>query len=83
MNNLEILELAGLRCDGRESSSIRPISINFEVNSTMDGSVYYQQGLNKILVNIVGPMESGMNRNDSMEKGSIEVNYRELPFWFF
>ena len=50
MHGSEILELANLRVDGRAFSELRSIRYRLtpSVGSNIDGSVYYEQGLNKV-----------------------------------
>lgn len=50
MQGSEILELANLRIDGRKYSELRSIRYKLtpSVGSSIDGSVYYEQGLNKV-----------------------------------
>ncbi len=50
MQGSEILEFANLRVDGRAFSELRSIRYKLtpSVGSNIDGSVYYEQGLNKV-----------------------------------
>lgn len=57
MQNFEILELAGLRIDGRKYSELRPMQHRIGLLSYADGSAYVEQGLNKVLVIVKGPQE--------------------------
>ena len=50
MQNIDILALAGLRLDGRKYDDIRRIKLKVGVVDNADGSVYYEQGLNKVLI---------------------------------
>jgi len=89
MQNIDILALAGLRLDGRKYDDIRSIRIKVGSSissgvSSADGSVYYENGLNKILVAIHGPHEQPIKRkgnNDILiDKGTIEVSLNNAPF---
>ena len=51
-----LLELAGIRVDGRRPLELREIKIRPHVNSDEgDGTAYLEQGLNKVLITIHGP----------------------------
>ena len=82
MQNLDILALAGLRLDGRKYDDIRRIKLKVGVVNNADGSVYYEQGLNKVLITVHGPQEPIRKKgNDiSIDKGSIEVNLHNAPY---
>lgn len=80
MNNSEILALANLRVDGRKPCDVRKIRYNFGVEESADGSVYYEQGLNKVLVCVHGPQEPLRRSDASTEVGSIVCRYINAPF---
>jgi len=87
MQHAEILALAGLRVDGRREDDLRTISFRFNPITNADGSVYYEQGLNKILVIVHGPQEQGNanssgNENSSVltESGKLVVNVENASF---
>ena len=71
MQHSEILALAGLRVDGRREDDLRTIGFEFNAIAQADGSVYYEQGLNKILVIVHGPQESRAG-GDSASSGPLE-----------
>jgi exosome complex component RRP41 len=78
---LEILELAGLRNDGRKALEIRPVSVNFTIDSSRDGSIFYQQGQNRVLVSIDGPSESRQRQIPNLHlQGHVSINYKEAPY---
>lgn len=79
MQHAEILALAGLRIDGRRPEELRSIRHRMGVTPYADGSVYYEQGLNKILVNIHGPQEP-VRRPDDQDNGTINVQLLNAPF---
>ncbi len=71
MQQAEILSLAGLRLDGRRFNELRKIKYKIGVENTADGSVYLEQGLNKVLVMIHGPKE---RKNKGNEGNNDKVN---------
>lgn len=64
MQHAEILALAGLRIDGRKPTDVRKLhhKIGVVSGTAADGSVYFEQGLNKVLVMVHGPQEP-LNRS--------------------
>jgi len=82
MQNLDILALAGLRLDGRKYDDVRRIRLRVGVVNNADGSVYYEHGLNKVLVSVHGPQEPIRRKgNDiSLDKGNIDVVLHNAPF---
>ncbi len=79
MLHADILALAGLRVDGRRPDEMRTINHRLGVTPLADGSAYYEQGLNKILVNVHGPQEPS-HRTDDQERGEIDVQLELAPF---
>ena len=79
MQHADILALAGLRIDGRRPDEMRSIRLRLGVTPMADGSVYYEQGLNKILVNAHGPQEP-VRRADDQERGAINVQIVNASF---
>lgn len=86
MQNAEILALAGLRVDGRRENEIRSIKYKFGVIPMADGSVYFEQGLNKVLVIVHGPQEShnsgGYMNNvgaNAGENGILSISFETAP----
>ena len=67
MQNSDILSLAGLRIDGRRFGELRTMKckIGFDKTMSSDGSVYFEHGLNKVVVMINGPVESN-KRSDML-----------------
>jgi len=74
MQQQEILELAGLRGDGRKYEEIRPLSHNIGLISHADGSAYMEQGLNKVLAIVNGPHEPRRKSNDSNSDQVVYYN---------
>jgi exosome complex component RRP41 len=79
MQHAEILALAGLRVDGRRPEELRSIRHRMGVTPHADGSIYYEQGLNKILVNVHGPQEP-VRRPEDQENGTIKVQLLNAAF---
>ena len=79
MNNADILAFAGLRVDGRRADELRSLRMKFNATPDADGSVYFEQGLNKILVNVHGPREPP-RRPDDDSKGILTVAVVNAPF---
>lgn len=79
MQHAEILALAGLRIDGRRQDEIRTLCHQYGVSPEADGSVYFEQGLNKIMVCVHGPQEP-TKRPDDETKAQVEVLIANAPF---
>eukprot|EP01038_Epipyxis_sp_PR26KG_P014564 gene14564-19553_t len=84
MQNIDILALAGLRVDGRRADDIRDLKHRLgPISMTVaDGSAYFEQGLNKILVAVHGPHEPKRRGNlaGSNDKCVISCRYCNTPF---
>ena len=65
MQHATILAVAGLRMDGRRHNELRKIRHKIGLISSADGSAYIEQGLNKVLVIICGPMEQARRLGDA------------------
>jgi exosome complex component RRP41 len=81
MQQQEILELANLRIDGRQFNQIRRLKHKIGVLPNVDGSAYFEHGLNKVLALVVGPHEI-KRRSDvtNDEKGFINCRVIYAPF---
>ena len=79
MQHAEILSLAGLRVDGRRPDELRTLRHSFGVNPEADGSVFYEQGLNKLIVNVHGPHEP-TRRVLQSEAVEVAVRVSQAPF---
>jgi len=85
MQHAEILSLAGLRIDGRRPTDIRRLhhKIGAVSGTAADGSVYFEQGLNKVLVMVHGPQEplnrSGQGGSDLIDKCNIDCRIVMAP----
>ena len=73
MQHSDILAIAGLRIDGRRYDELRNINWKIGVEAGADGSVYMEQGLNKILVSVFGPQEQRSRTNDISGDKVIEM----------
>ena len=80
MQHSDILAIAGLRIDGRRNIDLRQIKLKIGVSNTADGSCYFEQGLNKVLAVIHGPIEQQRRGDDSNEKGSLIIRLINAPF---
>ena len=80
MQHSDILAIAGLRIDGRRNVDIRQVKLKLGVANAADGSCYFEQGLNKVLAIIHGPLELQRRGDDSNEKGSLIVRLINAPF---
>lgn len=81
MQNAEILELAGLRIDGRRPDEIRPMDSRIGFVSHVDGSAYLEHGLNKVLAMVVGPHEPKRRGDPSINDDcQIECQILHAPF---
>jgi exosome complex component RRP41 len=81
MQHADILAIAGLRIDGRRSSDIRRLNFKVGVMKSADGSAYFEQGLNKVLVIVNGPQEPLRRTGDqSNTLGSLNCKLINAPF---
>jgi exosome complex component RRP41 len=81
MQNYDIIDLAGLRIDGRKSDELRNLKHRIGVIDYADGSAYLEQGLNKILTIIHGPREPKRRMNESADdQCNIVVKLINAPF---
>ena len=80
MQYADILNLAGLRHDGRKANELRELKHNLGVGPYGDGSCYFEQGLNKVLVVVNGPCEIARNSQDYVDKGLITINISNAAF---
>ena len=79
MQHSEILALAGLRVDGRRKDEIRTLRHQYGVSPGADGSLYFEQGLNKMMACIHGPLEP-VKRPEDETKAEVEVLIANAPF---
>ena len=57
MRRTEYINTAGLRQDGRRPKELRRLQCRFGVVPKADGSVYYEQGLTRVIAVVNGPRE--------------------------
>ena len=79
MQHADILAIAGLRVDGRRDSDIRQIKMNIGLMKSADGSAYFEQGLNKVLVIVQGPQEP-VRRENAVDIGTLTCKLVNAPF---
>lgn len=82
MQRFDILELAGLRIDGRKPSELRPLTHRIGVTTYTDGSAYFEHGLNKVLAMVIGPHEPKKRNTDvnSSDDCKIDCSVQYAPF---
>mmetsp|Transcript_1920 Transcript_1920/g.2008 ORF Transcript_1920/g.2008 Transcript_1920/m.2008 type:complete len:92 (-) Transcript_1920:679-954(-) len=74
MQHANILAIAGLRIDGRRNNELRDIKYKIGLNPSADGSTYFEQGLNKILVVVNGPQEPSRRSGDNTSALVLSIN---------
>ena len=79
MRNAEILAITGLRVDGRRPTELRCLRHKLNVLPSADGSCYFEQGLNKVLVVVHGPHEP-FRRDHGSVIGKVSVRVLAAPF---
>jgi exosome complex component RRP41 len=55
---MDLISIQNLRLDGRKPNELRNISIKSTIASNSTGSCLYSHGNNKVLVTVLGPIES-------------------------
>ena len=83
MQHADILNLAGLRIDGRKPSDLRKCAYKLGASSSGDGSCYLEQGLNKVLCVVTGPCEPtsrAASTDYGNDKGIVVVQLSNAPF---
>lgn len=79
----EVVNKHGVRQDGRKLTEIRRLKciINDGVQRGVDGSVYFEQGQNKLIVSITGPVPSSNNlaSSNSSLGSQVSCNFRLSP----
>ncbi|KAH3899031.1 exosome non-catalytic core subunit SKI6 SCDLUD_004453 [Saccharomycodes ludwigii] len=77
MSRLEIYSPEGLRLDGRRWNELRRFECSTTNSGNHDGSSYLEQGQNKIITIVNGPMEpnnrSQINQSNAILKVSINI----------
>ncbi|KAL5369290.1 archeo-eukaryotic exosomal RNAse [Cryptosporidium parvum] len=81
----EIVNKHGIRQDGRKLTEIRRIKCIINEGNQRgieDGNVYFEQGQNKLIVSIVGPVPISGNINYTNNNSGVQINcnFRVSPF---
>jgi len=76
----KLIDKKGLRLDGRKADELRPIKIEVGVLSNADGSVYIEQGKNKILAAVFGPREMHPKHMALADRTVLKCRYHMAPF---
>ncbi|OII72695.1 archeo-exosomal RNAse [Cryptosporidium ubiquitum] len=80
----EIVNKHGIRQDGRKLTEIRRIKciVNEGTQRGVDGNVYFEQGQNKLIVSIIGPIPISGNINNLNSNSGVQINcnFRVSPF---
>ena len=71
---------AGLRRDGRRPTETRRLQCRFGVLGKCDGSVYLEQGCNKVLVAVRGPRAVGFKSKEKFDRARLSCVYTVAPF---
>ena len=80
MQTAELLQIAGLRADGRRFHELRRMRHKISLIPTADGSAYLEQGLNKVVVIINGPQEPRKSLEQPNDVGSISIHLAMAAF---
>ena len=80
MINADLMNLAGLRADGRSFTDLRRIRHKIGLFSEADGSAYLEQGLNKVLILVNGPQEPRKSSDQNTEMGTVSVHLAIAAF---
>lgn len=80
----EVVNKHGVRQDGRRLTEIRRLKciVNEGVQRGVDGSVYFEQGQNKLIVSIIGPVPSSSSVASSGNGlgSQVSCNFRLSPY---
>ena len=76
----ELIDSKGVRADGRKLDQLRPIKLEIGILDKADGSVYIEQGKNKILVAVYGPREAHPKHIALPDRAVIRCRYHMAPF---
>ena len=78
--NREIISITKLRRDGRKADEARKTNVRLGAVDGADGSVYFEQGENKILAHINGPKVPSNKGGSRSQKASLTCSYTVAPF---
>ncbi len=78
-NKMDLISLQNLRLDGRKPNQLRNINIKSTIVSNSTGSCLYSQGNNKVLVTVLGPIESATSKwNQFTSSKADQLNVGKL-----
>jgi exosome complex component RRP41 len=77
---IKLIDKKGLRLDGRKPDELRPTTIQVGILSRADGSAYIQQGKNKILAGVFGPVEMHPKHLALHDRTRLRCRYHMAPF---
>jgi len=76
----KLINKKGLRVDGRKPEELRPIRFEIGLLDKANGSVYMEQGNNKILAAIYGPRELHPRHLALQDRALLRCRYHMAPF---
>lgn len=76
----KLIDKNGVRIDGRKLDELRPIKLQVGVLANADGSAYIEQGKNKILAAVYGPMEVHPKHQALPDRTLLRCRYHMAPF---
>ena len=76
----KLIDLNGLRLDGRKLDQLRQIKLEVGVLDKADGSAYVEQGKNRILVAVYGPREAHPKHIALPDRAVVRCRYHMAPF---
>jgi exosome complex component RRP41 len=76
----KLIDKKGLRVDGRKPEELRPIKFEIGLLDKANGSVYMEQGNNKILAAIYGPRELHPRHLALQDRALLRCRYHMAPF---
>ena len=76
----KLIDKKGIRIDGRELNKLRPIKLEVGILDNANGSAYIEQGKNKILAGVYGPMEVHPKHLAMSDRALLRCRYHMAPF---
>ncbi len=76
----KLIDENDVRLDGRKLKELRPIKIEVGVLGNADGSAYIEQGKNKILAAVYGPIEAHPKHLAMPDRALLRCRYHMAPF---
>ncbi|MFO7618319.1 MAG: exosome complex exonuclease Rrp41 [Thermoplasmata archaeon] len=80
VDDIKLMDVNGLRLDGRKPDELRPLKIEAGVLDNADGSAYIEWGGNKVLAAVYGPREAQPKYLQDPAKAIVQVNYNMAAF---